>query len=282
MVPVGGGAAGTIFVFRRTGSMNVYWVYDIPNWLFWLISVGAAIAFGLAGMFAMRSWVRRPHGGHCHNDIVSVFFASMSVFYGVAVGLFALGAWQTYSEVDSKLALESATMAQLYRDLSHYPEPARATLQGDLRVYVRKLIDVSWPQFRRGIVDTANNNTLNAFYDSLAEFEPATETQKLMHGETLRQFDRLIELRHLLSVTVGLPRVMWVLVIVGAIATLASSWFFDTRSLTVHFWLTVLLSALLGMMIHLLASMDNPFRGDYCVTPDSFEMLYHNLMAGGT
>ena len=131
---------------------------------FWLISVGVSIAFGLAGMLAMRSWVRRLHGGHSHNDIVSVFFASMSVFYGVAVGLFAVGAWQTYSDVDSKLALESATIAQLYRDVSHYPEPARATLQGDLRVYVRKLIDVSWPQFRRGIVDTANNNTLNTFY----------------------------------------------------------------------------------------------------------------------
>jgi len=31
---------------------------------------------------------------------------------------------------------------------------------------------------------------------------------------------------------------MWILVIVGAIATLASTWFFDTRSLTMHFWLT--------------------------------------------
>jgi hypothetical protein len=153
-------------------------------------------------------------------------------------------------------------------------------LQGDLRTYVRKLIDVSWPQFRHGTVDTANSDTLNAFYDNLAEFEPATETQKLIHAETLKQFNRLIELRRLRlqSVTVGLPRVMWVLVILGAIATLACTWFFDTRSLTMHFWLTVLLAALLGMMIHLLASMDNPFRGDYSVSPEAFEAVYHDLM----
>jgi len=54
------------------------------------------------------------------------------------------------------------------------------------------------------------------------------------------------------------------------------------RSLAVHFWLTMLLAALLGMMIHLLVTMDNPFRGDYCVSPDSFEMLYHDVMMGGT
>jgi hypothetical protein len=204
----------------------------------------------------------------------------MSVFYGVAVGLFALGAWQTYSDVDSKLALESATTAELYRDVSHYPEPARSVLQDDLRTYVRKLIDVSWPQFRRGIVDTANNGTLDAFYDTLSQFQPATETQNLIDAETLKQFNRLIELRRLRlqSVTVGLPRVMWILVVLGAMATLASTWFFDTRSLTMHLWLTVLLAVLLGMLIHLLASMDNPFRGKYGVTPKAFEMVYRGPM----
>lgn len=260
--------------------MNFYWVYEIPNWLFWLLTVGAAIGFGLAGMFGLRRWVKGLHGGHSHNDIVSVFFASISVLYGVAVGLFALGAWQNFTDVDSKLALESATLAELYRDVGHYPEPQRSLLQGYLRTYVRKLVDISWPQFRRGVVDTANNGTLDSFYNSVADFQPTTETERVIHSETIRQFNRLVELRRLrlLSVTLGLPKVMWTLVIVGAIATLASTWFFDTRSLAMHFWLTVLLALVIGMMIHLLATLDNPFRGEYSVSPDGFESIYQNLM----
>jgi Protein of unknown function (DUF4239) len=260
--------------------MNFYWIYDIPNWVFWLLTIGVCVAFGLTGMFALRSWVKSLHGGHSHNDIVSVYFASISVFYGVAVGLFALGAWQNYTEVDSKLAIESATLAQLYRDVSHYPEPERSALQGYLRIYVRRLVDVSWPQFRHGIADTANNATLDAFYDKVVQFEPATETQRIIHAETIKQFNQLIEFRRLrlLNVTVGLPRVMWTLVIVGGIATLASTWFFDTRSVMMHFWLTILLAVLLGMMIHLLATMDNPFRGEYSVSPERFESVYQNLM----
>jgi Protein of unknown function (DUF4239) len=260
--------------------MKFYWVYNIPNWLFWLLTVGAAIGFGLAGMFAMRSWVKRLHGGHSHNDIVSVFFSSMAVFYGVAVGLFALNAWQNFNDVDTKLGLESGALAQLYRDVSHYPEPTRSILQGHLRIYVRKLVDVSWPQFRRGIVDIANSTTLDIFYDDLMDFQPQTENQRLLHGETLNKLNRLIELRklRLLSINVGLPSVMWVLVIVGAMATLASTWFFDTRSLTMHLWLTVLLAVLLGMIIHLLASMDHPYRGSFSVSPEPFEAVYRNLM----
>ena len=85
----------------------------------------------------------------------------MSVFYGVAVGLFCPGRLANYGDVDSKLALEAAT-AGLYRDVSHFPEPTRSMLQGELCAYVRRLIDLS-PQFRQGIVDTANNETLNSY-----------------------------------------------------------------------------------------------------------------------
>jgi len=262
--------------------VNFYWVYDISNWMFWLLTVGLSIVVGLGGMFALRSSVQRLHGGHPHNEIVSVFFASMAVFYGVAVGLFSVGAWQTYSDIDSKVALESATLAGLYRDVSHFPEPARATLQGELRTYTRMLIDEVWPQQRRGIVSRANTGTLNSFYDSLGDFEPSTAAQKAIYAETLTQFNKLIELRRLRlqSVTLGLPRTMWILVVLGAVVTLATTWFFDTRSLSMHFWLTVLLAVLLGMIIHLLAAMDNPFRGEYSISPEPFQMVYEDLMSG--
>lgn len=260
--------------------MNFYWVYDLPIWLFGLLVVALSIAVGVAGMFVLRRWVRQLHGGHSHNEIVSVFFGSMSVFYGVAVGLFSVGAWQTYNDVDSRVALESATLASLYRDVGHLSAPTCTKLQDQIRAYTRNLIDEVWPQQHRGIISHSNDVLLGSFYDSLAQYEPTTEMQKEISGETLRQFNRLIELRRLRlqSVTVGLPRTMWALVVLGAIATLASTWFFDTRSLTMHFWLTALLAMLLGLIIHLLVIMDNPFRGEHSVSPEPFEIVYQNLM----
>jgi len=37
--------------------------------------------------------------------------------------------------------------------------------------------------------------------------------------------------------------------------------------------LTGILAALLGLLVFLLAAMDLPFRGDYSVGPDSFELV---------
>ena len=65
--------------------MNFYWVYDLPNWLFGFLVFALSVTIGLSGMLVLRSRIRALHGGHSHNEIVSVFFASMAVFYRVAV-----------------------------------------------------------------------------------------------------------------------------------------------------------------------------------------------------
>ena len=44
-------------------------------------------------------------------------------------------------------------------------------------------------------------------------------------------------------------------------------------------WLArVLVRALLGLLIFLLAAMDQPFRGEISVGPEAFEMVYDQLM----
>jgi hypothetical protein len=51
--------------------MTMYWVYDLPNWLFGVSTVVVFVAIGLAGLYLTRGWVRRIHvRDHSHNDIV--------------------------------------------------------------------------------------------------------------------------------------------------------------------------------------------------------------------
>ena len=134
-------------------TMNMYWVYDLPSWLFAVLTVAVAVAIGLIGFYATRRWVRQVHGDEIsHNDIVGFFLGTIGLFYGITLGLVAVGTWQTFSDVDTKLDLEASALAALYGDVSSFPEPKRSELQTDLREYTRRLIDVVWPLRRRGIV----------------------------------------------------------------------------------------------------------------------------------
>jgi hypothetical protein len=50
------------------------------------------------------------------------------------------------------------------------------------------------------------------------------------------------------------------------------------KSLSMHCWTTVLLSALLGLLIFMLGALDNPFRGHISVGADPFELVYNRRM----
>src|SRR6516162_3557754 len=102
--------------------MIMLWVYDLPNWLFAVLTIGVFVAFGLLGLTATRAFVPAlHHESHSHNDIVGAYFGAITVFYGITLGLLMVGVWGTYSDAETKVDTEAATMAALYRDISHYP-----------------------------------------------------------------------------------------------------------------------------------------------------------------
>ena len=261
--------------------MSLYWLYDLPNWVFGLISIGFFVLLGLAGLWSTRRWVRRQHKvDHSHNDIVSYFLAAVTVFYGITLGLLAVGAWTNYSDVESKVDHEAQNMASLYRDLCAYPQPIQGVLRDDLRQYTRQVIDVAWPEQQRGVVPVSSGGYLNKFQGDLTGFQPATQAQAIIHQEAYRQFNDLVESRRarLNSVGAHMPFALWILVVLGALITIAVTLFFDTASLSLHGWLTLLLSMLLGLMIFLIGVLDHPFRGKGSVSAAPIAYVYDQLM----
>jgi hypothetical protein len=261
--------------------MTLYWVYDLPNWLFGLLSVTFFTGVGLVGLFTTRRWVRRQHRqDHSHNDIVSYFLAAVTVFYGITLGLLAVATWTTYSGTQDKVDHEAQVLASLYRDTDTFPEPLRTKLEEDLRAYTRQVIDVSWPLQRQGIVPNSTKGMLESFQGDMLTFEPTTEREKIVATEAYRQFNVLVECKRarLESVTTGMPSSLWTLVILGGLITIAVTLFFDTPSMAMHFWMTILLTTLLGLMVFLIGTLDRPYRGKVSIGPGSLERVYRQVM----
>jgi hypothetical protein len=71
--------------------MNMYWVYDLPNWLFGVLTIMVTVVTGVGGLYATRKLVRHVHGErHSHNEAVGFYLGAICVFYGITLGLFAV------------------------------------------------------------------------------------------------------------------------------------------------------------------------------------------------
>jgi len=84
-----------------------------------------------------------------------------------------------------------------------------------------------------------------------------------------------------LGVTAGLSGALWALVYLGSVINIAVTWCFHLHNRKMHLWMTVLISALLGLMIFLLSAMDHPYLGQISVSMQPFQLIYDDLMKSG-
>lgn len=256
-------------------------IYDLPNWLFCFVVVGGFVGFALIGQIFVRRFLPRWYGDRDYNEIVGQYLSAAGVFFGITLGLLSVAAWENFADVDGTVLQEASNLGVLYRTAGNYPEPERTELTQLLREYARHEIDVAWPKQQKGIVPGPGGNALlHRIQQRLAGFEPRTEAQKNVQAEALRQFSNMVEIRRLRlsSVNNALPQLVWVIVIGGSFLNLSLLWLLVVENRRLHDVLTTVLAALLGLLVFLLAVMDQPFRGQSSVGPEAFELIYEQFM----
>jgi hypothetical protein len=256
-------------------------LFDIPLLVAGPVIIGSLCLFALGGLLLVRRLLLPRLRIHIEDSEFSgTMVQGVMVFYGLAVALIAVSVWQTYSDVSKTVSAEASALNGLYRDVTSYPVPIRQELQRELREYVDQVIHQAWPLQQRGIIPSAGIEHMSRFQAVLDKFEPSSEGQKLLHGETLRAYNQLIQARRLRldAVTTGLPVVMWLLIILGAGVSLTGTFFFKVDDARLHGILVTLLAVFMGMVIVMILALDRPFRGDLGVRPDPYQLVYDQLM----
>lgn len=257
-------------------------IFDVPLSIAGPAIVAALCAFGVGGLLVVRRSVL-PHMRIRLED--SEFSGSMlqavMVFYGLAVALIAVSAFENHSDVSTIVSKEASELSALYRDASSYPEPTGPVLQQELRDYAEYLIHTAWPAQRRGEVALRGVEMLNRFQSTMTAFEPATEGQRALHAEALRAYNQLVEARSLRIEAVvqsGLPGVMWTVVLLGAAIALTATFFFRVEDARLHAVMVTLVAAFMGLVIFMIFAFDRPFRGDLGITADAYQNVYDMVM----
>ncbi len=264
-------------------TLNLHWLHSLPEWEFCLIVVFTFVVVAVGGQMATRPLLRRWFGDREFNDLVGNYLSAFGVLYGITLGLISVGAWENYGDVESKVSAEAAAVASLYRNVDSYPEPKRTELTGLLRDYTRQLIDVAWPEMRRGIVPRGGHPLILAFQKSLVGFEAKTEGQKALHWESLYRFNQIVEARRLRvdCVEGRLPTILWVVVLAGSFMSFVLTWLLVVENRLLHDVLTAIMAVLLALLIFFLVTLDLPFQGQHSVGPGSFELIYDQVMKPG-
>jgi len=255
-------------------------LYNLPPSLLAAIMIIFFEVVSLGGLMLIRRYVApRLHFHDGVNDAVSGTVQSIGVFYGITVGLIAVGAWTNYQNSLDLVSQEAAAISVLYGDANLYPQPLNTQLQTYLVNYVHNVIDIEWPAQQKEQTVNTNRSVLTNFQTVLLSFEPTTENQKIMQAETLSAFTNLLNARRLRldAVAGGLSTVMWSVIWIGALITIAVGYFFHLEDPKIHLILIGLTAAFIGIVLFVIVINSRPFAGGYSIQPDSYKLLLEAL-----
>jgi hypothetical protein len=260
--------------------MSFLWIYEIAAWQSFILIVGFTVSLSIVGIYIFRPWVKKWWEGHDNNDQISFYLSAIGVFYGITLGLLAAGVWQNFNEAEEKVNLEASTLSALFIDVSSFPVKESQVLKTDLKKYVHFVIHKAWDLHRQGISKTQGTELLFQFQKHLYGFNPQGPREEIIFAESVKEFNRLIELRRqrLQSVTSGMNASIWVVIAIGAFFTLIICCLFNIKSLRLHVIMNGIIGIIIGTLIHLVVMYDNPFRGDVSIDSEAFEGVYEDLM----
>jgi hypothetical protein len=257
------------------------WLYEIRPLYAALILVALIEVVSLIGlMLARRFIVPRLHYHEGVNDAVSGTVQAIGVFYGITVGLIAVGVWNTNSEASDLVSKEATAISSLYRDVSGYPQPIREELRSKLREYTVFVINEAWPAQKKGINVNTGAKIIDDFQTRLYTFEPTGTGQSALHSETLRGFNQLLDARRMRNIAVdsGLSSVMWAVIWVGAAISIAIAYFYRIEDLRLHSILIGLMSGFLAMLLFMIVINDKPFYGYVSVSSDPYKQVLERVI----
>lgn len=247
------------------------WLHEVPS-LVGVLAVGAIFLVPtLIGSYFLQPTVARLFLGEKDiNTILGFLLNAFALYFGVLLALLSIAVFENHKRAEETVDREAGGIVSLHRNLRAYPEPLRAQLRAKLLAYVDEEIGAGWEAQQRGEVSAREIVLLDELHRLLMSFKPTNNAETVLQAATLDSFDDFVEHRRvrIASAPARIPQIMWYIVLSGAVINIVVIWMFDLRWST-HAIIAGVLSLFIGLVIYMIAVLDEPFRGREGLRPDA-------------
>jgi len=247
-----------------------------------LLIVAGTIAIAIAVLPFARRKVQQERIQHSQ-DAVAVMFAAVSVLYTVLLAFLVVLVWEQFNGAQERTEQEATKISNLLRDANAFPVPVRNGIQGRLVTYTQSVIDDEWKTMAQGKPSALTAGKYRDVWAGYYDFHPGTQQQEHFYDESIGKLNELGEDRRLrvISSESSIPAIMWVMLVVGGIVTIAYLYLFAIPDALLQAVMIGSVAGLLAFILFLILSLDHPFAGQVKVTPGAYQDIMNSYHAGG-
>jgi hypothetical protein len=254
------------------------WLESLPTVTAGVVMVGGFVLVALlAGYLVARFTSAEIRTAH--NDRAGFILAVIGVIYAVLLAFIAIGVWERFQQAEARSYEEAGALATVYRDAGSFKDGVR--LRALLHAYALSVIRIEWPRMRRGAKSELSSALLEAADREVQALPADTPRLADVQAQMLAAMDTaLMDREARLTIdSGGINGIMWVVLIVGAIVTVAFTYLFGFDRTLMQVLMIGGLSFLIGLVLFLILALDYPFRGSIAVEPEAFRALLDTFAA---
>jgi hypothetical protein len=259
-------------------------ILSAPVWLIGILLVIVLPAVVvLVQLGIRRRWPAMARGEQ--NDVVGFIIAVVGVIYAVLLAFVVIVAWETFDEAEGVVGQEASALRSMQRDSIGLPPETRDPLRDLVREYATRVIDDEWPAMAEGTAgDPAAGDIFDEMAGTISATQVTTPSQQEFVGAETEQLNQLVSLRsqRLDFVNSGIPGVLWLALIVGAVVTVGFALLFGVERTVLQLLMVGSLAALVGVLLLVAVGFNYPFAGDVSVGPEPFERVLVDFGEAGS
>jgi hypothetical protein len=239
-----------------------------------LLIIGGSVAVALLGFFLVDRLV--PASIRCrYNDVAGFIYAAVGVMYAILLAYVTIVVWQQFDTTSSVVEVEATAAGNIYHGVDDFPEPARSQVQSMVKSYVETTINDEWPMLANGQSSPEAEQLAHDLRNAIHRLPADTPRQQVFLDHVLGQYETMVTERRLriFDGEVGLHPLLWIMLIVGAVLSIAFTYAFGLEhSLAQAFMIAGLTVTIAGMMF-MIQQVNYPFAGAIHVSPEPFETV---------
>ena len=236
-----------------------------------VIIVIAIVGFSLIFLWLLnRLWPPVQRG--VHNNIVGWQVSVLGTTYAVIIGFMLYTVWTDFTAAEVNADAEANALVNLSRLAEGLPAGQRNAIQTLAERYAESMIEQEWPAMNEGKLSPVSTTLTHELWAALmtpGNFDAFQQTNLDHSIFQLSDMTAHRRIRQLQSQS-NLPGVLWMVLIIGAVMTIASCCLFGTENNLLHGLQVLALSLLLGVCLVAIADIDRPFQGSVHVASTPF------------
>jgi hypothetical protein len=237
-----------------------------------LVLVGTAA--GVLGLLLVRRLVGVRYLA-AHHDVAAALLSVVGTLYAVLLGLVVVDAMEDFEEAREATLREENALADLAFLAGSLPHAKRDEVRRLAVEYGRLVVEREWPAMDDGHTDPGAHRAALALVRAVLDFEPKTEAEKALYPLAVQSATDLWDARHVRAVVCeeGIPTMVWIVLILGGVITVAFTYFFVIERLRLQLIMTALVSLSISLNIVMVMMFGYPYSGGVKIAaPESFRI----------